>query len=272
MKLSDFAPEFDPADLPTIVGAPMDNAPVAALIAAKGTAYRVDESLMNLLTGAVHSFYFAKHACSAIDTLSKQQSGALKNGIVEVRTSLLKAAVLGIATTIDVTNGQTESLPHALEALKIDLTARKAQQPRDEIDAALDLLNYVRLQTDAGRVDSLKYVRHLRNKWAGHSSLDRTVDGWAGADTTVDFRILEDALARMVNAFQDLATLVPMSQDLEDIQAQGNPPKVLPDGTIKIEMKVAWSGANSIAQAMREAGKAAAAAFIDLLSQSSVTD
>jgi hypothetical protein len=146
--------------------------------------------------------------------------------------------------------------------LETDLN-RKAQQPDDEINAALDLLTYIRRQTNANEVGSLKYVRHLRNKWAGHSSLDRTVDGWAGADTSVDFRIIEDALARMVNAFQDLSVLVPMSKDLMDIEAQANSLQEQPDGTVVVEMKVGWSGANAVAQAMRFSAQQAADAFIE---------
>ena len=69
--------------------------------------------------------------------------------------------------------------------------------------------------------------------------MDRTVDGWAGADRSVDFRIIEDALARMVNAFQDLSVLVPMSKDLMDIEAQVTAPRKQPDGTVAVEMKTA---------------------------------
>ncbi len=266
MKLSDFASVFDPSELPIIHGAPMENATGAALIAGKGTGFRVQESLMNLLVGAVYSFYFAKRACPALDAFATMQAGPLKQGVHEVRNSLLKSAVMGVATTIDVTNGQTRSLPHALDALKSDLNDRKAQQPDDEMDAALDLLNYIRQQTNANQVSSLKYVRHLRNKWAGHSSLDRTVDSWAGADTSVDFRIVEDALARMVNAFQDLSVLVPMSKDLIDIQAQGSSPQVRPDGSAEIQINVAWSGANALAQTMRQSAQRAADAFSEQFS------
>lgn len=232
MKLSDFASEFDPSDLPTVLGAPMENASVATQLAAKGAAFRVQESLMNLLVDAVYSFYFAKRACPALDAFATGQADHLAMGVREVRNSLLKGAVIGVATTIDVTSGRTRSLPDALNALETDVNNRKAQQPDDEIDAALDLLTYIRQQTNANEVRSLKYVRHLRNKWAGHSSLDRTVDGWAGADKSVDFRIVEDALARMVNAFQGLSVLVPMSKDLMDIEAQANSPKEQPDGTV----------------------------------------
>lgn len=265
MKLSDFASEYDPSELPIIHGTPMENAHVAALIAGKGTAFRVEESLMNLLIGAVYSFYFAKRMCPALDAFGTKQAGPLRQGVREVQESLLKTAVLRVATTIDASRGQTRSLPHALDALKADLINRKTRQPDDEIDATLDLLNHIRRQADAEKVSSLKYVRHLRNKWAGHSSLDQTVDQWAGADKSVDFRLIEDALARMVNAFQDLSLLVPMSQDLMDIEAQGNLPQVLPDGTEKIEMKIAWSGANALAQVARQSAQQGADALIEQL-------
>lgn len=263
MKLSNFTSEFDPSELPTIHGTPMENAPVAALIAGKGTAFRVDESLMNLLVGAVYSFYFAKRASPALDAFASNRAGPLKQGVDEIRNSLLKTAVMGVATTIDVTTGQTRSLPHALDALRSDLNNRMSQQPDAEIDAALDLLNHIRQQTYANEVNSMKYVRHLRNKWAGHSSLDRTIDAWANADKSVDFRIVEDALARIVNSFQDLSVLVPMSNDLMEIQAQGNPREVLPDGTVKIELKIAWSGVNALARVMRHSAQQAADAFIE---------
>lgn len=265
MKLSDFASEFDPSDLPALVGAPMENASVATQLAARGTSFRVQESLMNLLVNAVYSFYFAKRACPVLDALATRRDGHLAMGVREVRNSLLKGAVIGVATTIDVTSGRTRSLPDALNALEIDLHNRKAQHPDDEIDAALDLLSYIRQQTNANEVRSLKYVRHLRNKWAGHSSLDRTVDGWASADRVVDFRIVEDALARMVNAFQDLSALVPMSKDLMDIEAQASSLNEHPDGGVPIQIKVAWSGANALALAMRYSAQQAADAFIDLL-------
>jgi hypothetical protein len=190
-------------------------------------------------------------------------------GVREMRNSLLKGAVIGVAATIDVTSGRTRSLPDALNALETDLHNRKSQQPDDEIIAALELLAYIRRQTNANEVGSLKYVRHLRNKWAGHSSLDLTVDGWAGADRGVDFSIIEDALARMVNAFQDLSELVPMSKDLMDIEAQVTPPREQPDGTVVVEMKAAWSGANSLAQATRYSAQQAADAFIELFREES---
>ncbi|MEU4607553.1 hypothetical protein AB0F43_31595 [Kribbella sp. NPDC023972] len=265
MKLSDFASEFDPAELPTIVGDPMINEPLKAGVEALGTAHRVERSLLNLLTDAVYTYYFAKQACPALEALAETQEGHLRRGSETVTQSLLRSAVIGVATTIDLT-GRTASIPHALDALGEDLKRKIAQNPDDEAEAALSLLDHIRSTTNADTVLSLKYVRHLRNKWASHASLDRSVDPWAGADTHVNLPLLEDALARMVNAFQDLAILVPMSTDLKDIEQQGNPRQIQADGTVQIEMKLGWVGANALSQAMREQAKKAALAFVEKVS------
>ncbi|MFK4087227.1 hypothetical protein ACI2LF_24180 [Kribbella sp. NPDC020789] len=271
MKLSDFASEFDPTALPTVVGDPMINDALKAGVDALGTAHRVDRSLLNLLSDAVYGYYFAKHACIALQAQTHAQAVAqdvhLRRGFETVSQSLLRGAVIGIATTIDLTGqGRTASIPHALGALGEELRRRIAQTSDDDAQAALELLDHVRSTTNVDTVLSLKYVRHLRNKWAGHASLDRSVDPWAGADTHVNLPLLEDALARMVNAFQDLATLVPMSNDLKVIEQEGNPPRILPDGTVEIEMKLGWAGANALSRAMRELAKKAAAAFVEKVS------
>jgi hypothetical protein len=267
MKLSDFASEFDPADLPTLVGDPMINEPLQAGVEALGTAHRIERSLLNLLTDAVYAYYFAKQACPALGALAQTQEGHLSRGSEAVAQSLLRSAVIGVATTIDLSGyGRTASIPHALDALRDDLRRKIAQNPDGEAEAALELLGHISSTTNVDTVPSLRYVRHLRNKWAGHASLDRSVDSWAGADTHVNLSLLEDALARMVNAFQDLAILVPMSTDLTDIEQQGNPPKILADGTVEVQMKVGWGGVNAISQAMREQAKKAAVAFVEKVS------
>ncbi|TDW22123.1 hypothetical protein [Kribbella kalugense] len=267
MKLSNFASEFDPADVPTIVGDPMINDPLKVGVEALGTAHRVDRSLLNLLTDAVHGYYFAKQACLTLRAAALTQEGHLRRGTETVVQSLLRSAVIGIATTIDLTgHGRTASIPHALEVLGEVLRRKIAQNPDDDAQAALELLGHIRLTTNVDTVLSLKYVRHLRNKWAGHASLDRSIDPWAGADTHVNLPLLEDALARMVNAFQDLAVLVPMSIDLKDIEQEGNPPRVLADGAVEIEMKLGWAGANALSRAMRELAKEAAVAFVEKVS------
>jgi hypothetical protein len=73
----------------------------------------------------------------------------------------------------------------------------------------------------------------------------------------------------MVNAFQDLSLLVPMSKDLTEIEAQVSSLEEQPDGTATVEMKVAWSGANALAQVMRFSAQQAADALIDHLLEGS---
>lgn len=211
----------------------------------------------------MYSYYFAKQASPALASISADQHGSLKAAIDLVRTSLVKQAVIGIATTIDLTTGRTMSLPDALNALTTDLENRRSQTPDDETRAAAELVQHIRATTNADTVLSLKYVRHL--KWASHSSLDRTVDNWADADAEVNFVLLEDALVRMVNAFQDLGTLVPMSQDLRDIEAQGRTAELLPDGTAVFRATISWSGAAAIALVIREEAKKSAIALADRL-------
>ena len=261
MKQSAFTSEYDSALMPALVGDPMLNAPLDAVIDALPPAHRFEQSLLNLLREAVYSYYFAKHASPALASISSEQHGSLKAAIDVVRTSLVKQAVIGIATTIDLTTGRTMSLPDALRALTTDLKKRLSQTPDDETRAAAELVQHIRAGTNADTVLSLKYVRHLRNKWASHSSLDRTVDNWADADAEINFVLLEDALVRMVNAFQDLGTLVSMSQDLRDIEAQGRTGELLPDGTAEFRATISWSGAAAIALVAREEAKKSATAL-----------
>ncbi|RNL77595.1 hypothetical protein [Nocardioides marmorisolisilvae] len=265
MKMRAFASEFGPEDLPTVVGEPMEKGPLNAQVGSVLPAERVDQSLLNLLSEAVYSYYFAKQAAPGLAAIAGDQPAGLSYAIESVRTTLLKQAIIGIATTIDVTTGRTASLPDALDALKRDLTTRLQVAPDDETQTALELLSYIVSMTNANNVLSLKYVRHLRNKWAGHASLDPTFDPWADAGSTVNLPLLEDALARMVNAYQDLGTLVSMSTDLQDLEAQGNIGEVLEDGSVRYQMKLGWSGANSLSQVIREEAKKGADALVQRL-------
>lgn len=264
MKLSDFASEYDLAGVPAISGSPMTNALLDAQVGAIAPESRVELALANMLGGAVYLYYFAKRAHPRLVTMATER-GLLSSAIEVVDTSLVKQAVIGISSTIDLTTGRTSSLPHALDALEAELATRMTNTVDPETQAAVELIQHIRAATNAETVTSLKYVRHLRNKWAGHSSLDRSVDSWAEANTTLHFALLEDALARMVNAFQDLGTLAPMSRELRDIEARGHAGEVRADGTEVVRMTISWSGATPMALAMREVAQKAADAFLDRL-------
>ncbi|NRD62999.1 hypothetical protein HRD49_14715 [Corallococcus exiguus] len=264
MKFSDFTSEYDLADLPTISGPPLTNADLDSLVGAISPESRVDQALANMLWGAVYLYYFAKRAHPRLAVMAAERS-VLRSAIRVVDTSLVKQAVIGIASTIDLTTGRTSSLPHALDALEAELNIRLSKAFDTETAAAVELIQHIRGETNADTVLSLKYVRYFRNKWAGHSSLDRSVDSWAGADTTLNFSLLEDALVRMVNAFQNLGTLAPMSRELRDIEARGHAAEVQSDGTQRVRMAISWNGAAAMALVMREAAQKAAEAFLDQL-------
>lgn len=277
MRMSDFSSEYDLADLPTVSGSPMQNTVLGTHTDAMNPGLRTEESLVNLLREAVYLFYFAKEACPALVAAANGATGPVKPATEVVNIVLLKQAVLGIATTIDLTaprakgsvptTGRTLSLPHAIDALDRELTSRLATNPDDETAAAADLLRHIKSSTNADTVLSLKYVRHLRNKWAGHATLDRAFDSWANADAEVNFALLEDAVARMVNAYQDLGTLASMSEDLRAVEAGGRASTKHPDGTATVRMGIAWSGANALAMVMREQAKKHAVAFVAALAE-----
>lgn len=246
MKLRNFVSEYDPSDLPTIAGIPMENVPLDDNVAAFAAGDWAQESIANLCGSAVFSYYFAKRVRVGLEKITPER-GPLRIAYEGVRTSLVKAAVIDIATTIDVT-GRTKSLPHLLDAVTRDLQGK----PQDEETvAAVELVHDIRALTNANKVVSLRYVRHLRNKWAGHPSLDRAYDSWADADKTVNFPLLEDALVRMVNAYTELGALNEMSSALRAIADAARHETTLPDGTVQVQMTLGWSGISNIATVTR---------------------
>ncbi|MDY7233353.1 hypothetical protein [Hyalangium rubrum] len=264
MKMSDFTSEYDLADIPAISDNPLTKADLNSLVGAIAPESRVEQALGNMLIDAVYLYYFAKRAHPRLAAMAAER-GVLGHAIEVVDTSLVKQAVIGIASTIDLATGRTRSLPHALDALEAELNTRLSKAFDTETEAAVELIKHIRRETNADTVLSLKYVRHLRNKWAGHSSLDRSVDSWAGADTALRFPLLEDALVRMVNAFQNLGTLTALSRELRDIEARGQAAEVQSDGTQRVRMPISWAGADAMALVMREAAQKAADAFLDQL-------
>jgi hypothetical protein len=257
MKLSAFTSEYEPGDLPIITGAPMEKGPLNENVAGFSAGDWAQESIANLCGSAVFSYYFAKRVRVGLEAITPQL-GPLRIAYEGIRVSLVKAAVIDIATTIDMT-GRTKSLPHLLDAVTRDLQ----EEPQDEETvAAIQLVHDIRALTNADTVVSLRYARHLRNKWAGHASLDRGYDSWADADTTVSFPLLEDALVRMVNAYTELGTLSEMSSALRAIADAARHETVLPDGTVQIQMTLGWSGIANIATVTRHIAQDAAETFL----------
>jgi len=270
MKQSSFESEFDESDLPALTGAPMQNPALSQAVGAIGPAVRVQESLANLLGEAVFSYYFAKRVAPELEHAANTNRGPLASAFSLLQINLVKQAVIGIASTMDLTTGRTRSIPHALDRLTVELTMSLERSPSDETLAAADLITDIRQTTDTEIIPSLKYVRHLRNKWAGHSSLDRTVDSWGDADSNINFPLLEDALVRMVWAVCELGTLTHMSADLRRIENQDMAGANAPAGIKRIPMTVAWNGVDAMATVMRGAAQAAGEAFLARLTLTSM--
>ena len=96
-------------------------------------------------------------------------------------------------------------------------------------------------------------------QWTAASTIGPMLTRWSTSSS------LEDALVRMVNAFQDLGTLVPMSQDLRDIEAHGRTAEPQPDGTAAFRMTISWSGAAAMALVVREEARKSAITLAERL-------
>lgn len=100
--------------------------------------------------------------------------------------------------------------------------------------AELDQLRKLQTDINCDHYMPLMYVRHLRNKWAGHPSLDRRFDAWASADKTLSVAAVEAALTRLVNNTHDTAVFVSSAPALQDFR---QPPAVAnPDGSWPMEV------------------------------------
>ena len=85
MKQSDFASEFDPSDVPTVLGTPMENAAVATQIAAKGAekAENLDEMLRVADYVSIHCPYTKE----TTDMISARQLGLMQKHAYLVTTA-----------------------------------------------------------------------------------------------------------------------------------------------------------------------------------------
>lgn len=257
MELGSFTSEYDPGDLPRITNLPMEKGPLNQKVAELPAGDWAQQSIANLCGSAVFSYYFAKRVRVGLKAMTPQR-GPLRIAYEGIRTSLVKTAVIDIATTIDMT-GRTKSLPHLLDAVTRDLQGGSQDE---ETVAAIKLVHDIRALTNANEVVSLKYTRHLRNKWAGHASLDRAYDSWADADRTVSLPLLEDALVRMVNAYTELGALSEMSSALRAIADAARHETTLPDGSVQMQMTLGWSGITNIATTTRYIAQDAADTFL----------
>lgn len=175
---------------------------------------------------AVHSFYLAKRTRQYFRDLPENDD-RVGRGLDAISERLMRIAVVDIAgindgglRDADPGYSRTASLPTAHQRIKRYLMAASSSP------AGLNQLEDLKRAINVDRYAPLKYVRHVRNKWAGHPSLDRRFDAWAGADKTLSIAAVEAALVRLVNNAQNTAAFVssiPILRDFDQPAAVASP-------------------------------------------------
>ncbi|RNL60666.1 hypothetical protein EFK50_20365 [Nocardioides marmoriginsengisoli] len=234
MKQPPFESEYADSVLPVFEGAPATHAAVRVSADAEIPWTQMSVLLGTTVIQAVQSFYLAKRSRQYFNDLPENDD-RVGHAIGNINSRLMRMAVLDIAAlndgglaSNDPENSRTASLPAAHQRMKRHLIAANA--PAVE----LDNLHNLQAAIDVDLFTPLKYVRHLRNKWAGHPSLDRRFDAWAGADKTLSIAAVEAALARLVNIAHETAAFVSSASALQSFRQL--PPLSDPDGSVPVEL------------------------------------
>lgn len=258
MKLGPFKSEFDDDDLPNVQANTVTNALLDAKVAAMDPNARVEASQQTAVIDAVSSYYLAKHFLRVVGSLDGYTNAVAPAALKTVGENLMRLAVVTVATVNDDgANTRTKSLPHTIDAL---LSALPGQA--GDLSAERAGLKNIRSLISLDSATSLRYLNYIRNKWAGHASLDRDFNTWAGADSFLSLPLVEDALVRLVNAHQELADLISGSPALRAIAATS--PSVI-ENESEIPFRVAWSAVTPLAEVQREWASRAAGALLDQL-------
>ncbi len=259
MKVAPFESEFDVSPLPEIDGQPLGKKDLDSHVGGMAPWQRVELAQQTVVLDAVESYYLAKRFRERVLTFDGYTNAVVGRALKLVAERLARLAVVAIASVNDK-QPRTMSLPQTLETLATALAAVSDADCKTE-RAAIETLKSA---VNADVVPSLKYVRHLRNKWAGHASIDRDFDSWAGADATVSLPLVEDALVRLVTAHQDLADLIEGSETLRSLaQAPERPADAeLP---ASIPMTVNWGAVVPLALVVREWAGRAVESLLDQL-------
>lgn len=234
---------------------------------------RVEISQQNLILEVVNDFYFAKYFFLKTNTLDCKGDDRLQGTFGYLSHQMFKQAVISVATTIDLTTGKpvdgkkppgrTASMPHLLERIKKTL-----EDLDTDASAELELVEHIRQSIDPQKHRTLEYVQYMRNKWAGHASMDRRFDTWV-ADDSLSIPAVEAALVRIVNAYEDFSDLVKMSDTLtEMIKKPKQVPTINSDGTKTWKMTVNWSSIRTFAPFLRESSQKEVDHFFETLSSS----
>lgn len=266
MTFPPFASEFDSSALPVISedSKPMQNTPLDQAAHALPPEKRTEEAHA-LILDAVYRYYFAKELDTELGQMSRSVKGPLSSALNSMRNAVIRDAVIAIATTIDEATGRTRSLIHTLRALQRNLENLPADSSDTDTETTVELIKHIMDFTNPDKIKSLLYVRHIRNKWAGHASWDPGVDTWPTGNTALNYPLLEDGLVRMVNAFDEFGTLVQMSPYLQAVEEASHCRTVNPDGTETSRITISWGAAVPMAHTMRDAGKVGARRLLDQL-------
>lgn len=249
MKLPPFESEYPDSAVPIFQGAPATHDAVRISADAETPWTQMSALLGKTVLQAVQSFYLAKRSRQYFSDLPENDD-RVGRAIEDINERLMRMAVLDIAalndgglpSVRDPKNTRVASLPTAHRRMHKHLTDANASA------AELDQLSKLQSDINCDHYMPLLYVRHLRNKWAGHPSLDRRFDAWAGADKTLSVAAVEAALARLVNNARDTALFASKSPALQDFR---QPPAVAnPDGSWPME--IALSNVTVFASLMRD--------------------
>lgn len=256
MKLQPFESEYGDDTMPQVTGKAMTNSMLDAKVAAMDPSVRVEASQQTVVIDAVRSYYLAKRFAHLVKSFDGYTNAVAPAALKAVSESLMRQAVFAVATVNDSgKNSRTKSLPHTLDALSNALEGQADDVSREQAG-----LKSIKKSIDLDAAISLRYLNYIRNKWAGHASLDRDFDSWADADTFISLPLLEDALVRLVNAHQSLADLITGSPVLQALAAAS--PKFKEEASA-VPFRIEWNAVTPLAMIAQEWASRAAGALLD---------
>lgn len=257
MKIAPFESEFAPEHLPTVTGNPLPNAQLDHHGAQTAHWNRAERAQQIAVANAVHGFYLAKRFSEQLERFDSWTKTAAKRAAEGIEAKLWRLAVIDVAMVNDTNQlARAASLPGVLANMKVALDGN----PDPVLDPDRVALQALRDATNTDTILPLKYVRYIRNKWAGHPSMDRDFDNWANADAELSVPLVEEALAILVRAHQDAADLAERCPVLRPLFAVPSPEREVrthPDVTVRrvVPMKVAWSNVTVFAGLLRDGAR-----------------
>lgn len=265
VKISPFESEFPPEELPDVSGSPLPNAQLDQQGAQTAHWIRAERAQQIAIGNAVHGFYLAKRFSEQVASFEGWTNAIAERAINGIESKLWRLAVIDVAMVNDTNQlARAASLPGVLANMKAVLDA----DPDPTLDGDRAALKAIREATNADVIVALRYVRHIRNKWAGHPSMDRDFDSWADAHTYLSVPLVEEALAILVRAHQDAADLAARCPVLQSSFAVPSPDaeirsQVKGSVTRVIPMTVNWSSVTVLAGLMRDGAQKDAEGLID---------